>query len=59
MKEKKRLMPPEARYPLFLAGLLIIIAVGVVALRQNFSLTADLAIGTIGFIFLVLSVAIR
>jgi hypothetical protein len=52
-------MPKGARYPLFLLGLLIIIIGELGAQIINAPASVDIAIGVIGFTFLILSIAIN
>ncbi len=59
MKERKSLIPPSARYPIFLVGLVVLIGVGVVGIRQNFSLEVETVIGVVGFLLLLISIAVR
>ncbi|HKW03869.1 MAG TPA: hypothetical protein VJN71_01095 [Nitrososphaerales archaeon] len=52
-------MPSALRYPIFLAGLVVMIVFGVVALHVNAPLDAEVALASAGFVLLAISVAIR
>ena len=59
MNVSAKRLPKSARYPIFLLGLLVIIIGNLVANSANLGLTAEASAGVIGFILLLLSVAIR
>ncbi|MDA4127948.1 MAG: hypothetical protein OK422_00550 [Thaumarchaeota archaeon] len=52
-------MPKKARYPLFLAGLLILIVGGSTALLLNAPLQYEEVLGVDGFFLIFLSIATR
>lgn len=52
-------MPSALRYPIFLAGLVVMIVLGVVALHVNAPLDAEVALASVGLVLLAISVAIR
>jgi len=58
-KERKPLVRPVVRYPLFLIGLLIIVVGGLLAVHFGASADVDLGIAGVGFLSLVLSVVLR
>jgi hypothetical protein len=58
-REPKRRIPPSARYPLFLAGLLILIVGELVALSVHAGVDTEAGVGALGYVVLVLSVALR
>lgn len=59
MEERKSFMPSALRYPIFLAGLVVMIVLGVVALHVNAPLDAEVALASVGLVLLAISVAIR
>ena len=59
MERKKGLLPPGARYPLFLVGLLILIVGELGAVSSGASTDTEAGIAALGFLFLVLSVVLR
>jgi hypothetical protein len=58
-REKKARFPSAARYPLFLLGLLIIIVGELALLSFRASVDDEAGVGAVGFILVVLSVALR
>jgi len=58
-RERKNRFPKGARYPLFILGLAIIIVGGVAAQFYGATVEVDLGLGIVGFLCLVLSVALR
>ena len=59
MESRKERMPSMARYPIFFLGLLVLIVGGIVGIRVNAPVNVDLVVGIVGFLLLLLSVAIR
>jgi hypothetical protein len=58
-KERTYGMPQRLRYPLFLAGLLIIILGNLGAHFQNLGAGVAAPLSVLGFVLVVISVAIR
>jgi len=58
-KERKNRMPKEARYPIFLLGLLTLIVGGFASQALGAPTNIDLLVGAVGFALLLLSVGIR
>jgi hypothetical protein len=59
MDREAKHLRKAARYPLFLVGLVILVPGLLYAKSANLSPDVEATIGIVGFIFLVLSVAIR
>lgn len=59
MLGKKQLMPKWARYPIFLAGLLVIIVGGIAAASRGAPPSAVAAVVVPGFALLMISVLVR
>jgi hypothetical protein len=58
-REHKSMIRPILRYPLFLLGLLIIIVGGVLAIHFGAGTDVEVGITVVGFLSLLLSVALR
>ena len=56
-KERRSKIRPVFRYPLFLIGLLIIVAGGILAIHFGAGTYVEVMVAVVGFAFLVLSVA--
>ena len=58
-KEPKHRVPKVARYPLFMIGLVIMIFGGLAGVYANVPDTMEAGLVAVGFVFMVLSVALR
>lgn len=58
-KEPKHPIPKAARYPLFVIGLVIMIFGGLAGVYAHAPDTTEAGLVAVGFVFLVLSVALR
>lgn len=59
MLGSKDRMPKRARFPLFLAGLAVMLVGGVLAESQKAAPSSIAAVAAVGFLLLVLSVVFR
>ena len=59
MEKETRHAPKSLRYPLFLAGLIVLVGGGVAGEMLRFATDSFVAVASIGFILLMLSVLIR
>ncbi len=57
--EEKRMVSSALRYPFFLIGLAILVLGELVGFELKVSAASELVIAIVGFLFLILSVAIR
>lgn len=59
MEREKKGISPAVRYPLFMVGLLILLVGELSAVSAHAGVDAEAAVAAVGYIFLVLSVALR
>lgn len=59
MEREKRRVSPAVRYPLFMVGLLTLLIGELSAVSVHAGVDAEAGIAALGYIFLVLAVALR
>lgn len=55
----RRILPHDLKYPLFLVGLVIVIAGGVGGIKMGLSTNTDAAIAVVGFVVMFLGIILE